>query len=110
MPTKLIPISGATNEDKIETICKLMMIGSSVEIAVIKALYAPNNGHVCFLPIEDRNSYCLKNKIDPSTFTVSLSRLIKKGVVMKTGITFILHPAFQDINQCDSIKIQFNEK
>lgn len=69
-----------------------------------------NNGATCFFALDERNNYCLKNNIDPSTFSVSLSRLIKKGVIVKKGLTFMLHPAFRDLNQCDSLKIQFNEK
>lgn len=109
MPTKLIQLPASTTDDKIETMCKLISVGSPVEISVIKAMYALNNGGTCLFAIDNRNNYCLKNKIDPSTFSVSLSRLIKKGVIVKKGLTFMLHPAFRDLHQCDSLKIQFSQ-
>lgn len=110
MPTKLIHLPASTTDDKIEIMCRLIAVGSPIEISVIKAMYALNNGATCFFPIEERANYCLKNKIKLTTFSVSLSRLIDKGVIVQKGLTFMLHPAFRDLNQCDSLKIQFNEK
>jgi hypothetical protein len=107
MKTKSINIPADSINEKIEFICQLIHINSKKEMSVVKSLYKIGGGNPTPIPPETRSLECLTNKINPNTFDVCLSRLIKKGVIQRAGQIYMLHDAFKNLEECGSVLVNF---
>lgn len=109
MKTKTIPIPCNDINDRIEIICAILRITAAPEIAVIRILYSFDNGGPVLLDSDTRRSVCMKNKLKYETFSVSLSRLMKKKVVNKVGNMYVLNKIFANINDADVLVINWQK-
>lgn len=106
--TKQIEWSG-TIDDRIEVVCRILGINGDIDVFVINTLFKIDSGRACPFDLHQKNIACLKSGVNVNTFGVSLSRLMKKGIVLKIGNAYQLHPVFVDLDKTDSITIKWKK-
>lgn len=109
MPNKSIKYNNADLKLKIRVIGDLIFGSlSDKEIHLLTHLIGYSINNSMGISPEVSRQFKQQMNITQSDFNVTMHRLDKKGVIVKSGKAITLHPIFHNLNEVDNLIIKFN--
>lgn len=105
---KSIKVKGDSLDKKISTLGYLFFGGLSInEINVLAELVKRSNGVKLNVSAETSSAMKKRLGLNDNSYNVSMHRLVKKGVIKKTGGVVTLHPVLNGIFEENEFVIRF---
>ena len=101
---------GGELKDKIGIICKVMFTDlpeSEMNLLIALIKYSTNNS--LFITTAINKQIQIEFGLNDSLVSTALYRLSKKGVIVKSGKTISVHPAFSGVLELEKLVISFDK-
>lgn len=106
--TRALIISGDKLRKKVEVVCGIKFSPlSAAELDVLVYIIAYSQNNNLFLSPDIAKQIKQNCSIKESSFTTSIFRLCKKGLMEKKGKTILLNKIFAGITEMDNLLIKF---